>query len=77
MNVSFAWQAACDPPSSSSSSSSQWFLFLAINLCYYQSGDRSPQEEDLAKILGYKLNMKVIFLFNYQSGDDDPQEEEI
>jgi hypothetical protein len=36
MNVSFAWQAACDP---SSSSSSQWFLFLAIDLCYYQSGD--------------------------------------
>jgi hypothetical protein len=57
MNVSFAWQAACDP----SSSSSQWFLFMAINLCYHQSGDRSPEEEDLAKILGYKLNMKVIF----------------
>jgi hypothetical protein len=55
MNVSFAWQAACDP------SSSQWFLFLAINLCDYQSGDRSPKEEDLAKFLGYKLNMKVIF----------------
>jgi hypothetical protein len=69
MNVSFAWQAACDP----SSSSSQWFLFLAIKMCYYQSGGDDPQEEeDLAKFgleAKYESNFfnlvtKVVMIFH-------------
>jgi len=53
-------------------------LFLAINLCYYQSGDQSSlTEERFSQNFGLEAKYEInFFCFNYQSGDDDPHEDE-